>query len=274
MNAEQTAEIRFFDLQSRIGRLRYLAYPIGLMLLFIPAGIIGVLLMMASTILGSLFLFAAYVVLLVLSFGFIVRRLHDMDMSGWWCLLMLIPLVNFIFTLVLLFKAGTIGDNRFGPSPPPNSTWIVVGAWTCVAFIPLAGILAALAIPAYQDFVARSQMSEGILLAGGGEAPVAEYFQANKAWPADLASVYPAAKESPAGRYVATVSGSASADGSAYGIIATMSETGVNRAIAGHAVEVWTTDNGASWHCGPASSNPVEPRYLTGSCRDENPSPP
>ncbi|HEV2110957.1 MAG TPA: prepilin-type N-terminal cleavage/methylation domain-containing protein, partial [Gammaproteobacteria bacterium] len=42
--------------------------------------------------------------------------------------------------------------------------------------IAIIGILAAIAIPAYQDYIARSQMSEGIQLAGGGEVGLAEFY--------------------------------------------------------------------------------------------------
>ena len=273
MNAEQTAEIRFFDLKSRIGRLRYLAYGLGLTLLAIVPCIIATMLMAASAALGMLIFGLIYIGFIVMSIGFGVRRLHDLDKSGWWMLLMIVPLVNLGLAIYLLFFSGTVGDNRFGPQPPPNSTWVIVGAWTYVAFIPL-GILAAIAIPAYQDFVARAQMSEGIQLAGQAEIPVVEYFQANKAWPADLASIYPVAKGTPAGKYVATVTAAVSADGSSYGIISTMNTTGIHYALVGKAVEVWTADGGKTWQCGPASSNPVDPRYLIGSCRDESPSPP
>ena len=45
--------------------------------------------------------------------------------------------------------------------------------------IAIIGILAAIAIPAYQDYIARSQMSEGIQLSGGGEVGLAEFYQNN-----------------------------------------------------------------------------------------------
>lgn len=46
-----------------------------------------------------------------------VRRLHDMNASGWWYLLTLIPLVNLVLFLVLLFRPGTQGANLFGSDP-------------------------------------------------------------------------------------------------------------------------------------------------------------
>ena len=46
-----------------------------------------------------------------------IRRLHDRDMSGWWLLLGLIPLVGSFVLLVLFVLPGTAGANRFGPDP-------------------------------------------------------------------------------------------------------------------------------------------------------------
>ena len=59
-------------------------------------------------------------ILLVIPYlAVVVRRLHDLNMSGWWSLLMLIPIVLFI---VLAFK-GTAGENKYGPDPlPKNAT--------------------------------------------------------------------------------------------------------------------------------------------------------
>ena len=46
-----------------------------------------------------------------------VRRLHDVDRSGWWILIGLIPLIGAILLLVWFCSRGTIGPNRFGPDP-------------------------------------------------------------------------------------------------------------------------------------------------------------
>jgi type IV pilus assembly protein PilA len=144
--------------------------------------------------------------------------------------------------------------------------------------IAIIGILAAIAIPAYQDYIARSQMSEGIQLAGGAEVGLAEFYQNNSRWPdgADasngLDSVYSTATPPTtvgAGRYVTTVYGATNqGSGSIYGVISTMKPVGVNRNVVGLAVEIWTADGGNTWHCGPASANPVPEKYLPASCRD------
>ncbi len=46
-----------------------------------------------------------------------VRRLHDIDKSGWNMLWFIIPLVGFILMIVWYCRPGTVGDNRFGPDP-------------------------------------------------------------------------------------------------------------------------------------------------------------
>jgi uncharacterized membrane protein YhaH (DUF805 family) len=46
-----------------------------------------------------------------------IRRLHDIDRSGWWVLLALVPIVGGIVLLVWACMRGTVGPNRFGPDP-------------------------------------------------------------------------------------------------------------------------------------------------------------
>jgi type IV pilus assembly protein PilA len=138
--------------------------------------------------------------------------------------------------------------------------------------IAIIGILAAIAIPAYQDYIARSQMSEGIQLSGGGEVGLSEYYQNNSHWPLSLGSVYStssASQTAGAGRYVTTVLGPATVPTtSTYGITSIMKATGVNKNIASKGVEIWTTDGGNTWHCGPSNATPVDAKYLPASCRD------
>jgi uncharacterized membrane protein YhaH (DUF805 family) len=46
-----------------------------------------------------------------------VRRLHDIDRTGWWILINLIPLIGTIVLLVFALTPGTPGSNRYGPDP-------------------------------------------------------------------------------------------------------------------------------------------------------------
>lgn len=53
----------------------------------------------------------------VASYMLMIRRLHDIGLSGYFVLLALIPLVSLGFMLYILFKKGTDGDNAYGPDP-------------------------------------------------------------------------------------------------------------------------------------------------------------
>jgi len=65
------------------------------------------------TVLGAIFSLA--VILPSIAVG--VRRLHDKDMSGWWYLLVLIPILGALVLLFFFVQKGTDGPNRFGPDP-------------------------------------------------------------------------------------------------------------------------------------------------------------
>ncbi|ENY0157553.1 pilin, partial [Neisseria gonorrhoeae] len=54
--------------------------------------------------------------------------------------------------------------------------------------IAIVGILAAVALPAYQDYTARAQVSEAILLAEGQKSAVTEYYLNHGKWPENNAS--------------------------------------------------------------------------------------
>ena len=56
-------------------------------------------------------------VLFVPSLAVSVRRLHDVNKSGWMILVALIPLIGFIWLLVLMVTEGTPGENQYGPNP-------------------------------------------------------------------------------------------------------------------------------------------------------------
>jgi len=46
-----------------------------------------------------------------------IRRYKDMDLSGWMCLTMLIPVIGFLMFLILSFTKGTKGNNKYGIDP-------------------------------------------------------------------------------------------------------------------------------------------------------------
>jgi len=147
--SEQYQEVRVFAVSGRIGRARYIAYTLGLSLLF--GAVIGVVATMLGAV-GGILAIIGYIGLLVLMFMLTIQRAHDFNTSGWLSLLVLVPLANFIFW----FIPGTDGDNRFGAQTPPNSVLVLIGAWI-IPVLFIGGILAAIALPAYQDYTKRAQ---------------------------------------------------------------------------------------------------------------------
>lgn len=113
---------RPFSFEGRIGRLRYLLYSL------VPAMLFWVLMLVVDGIaaarhnlLDLLDTHPLYLLALVaINFVLMRRRLNDLDCSGWFGLLALVPFVNFPFSLYLLFAAGTPGENRYGLAPAPN----------------------------------------------------------------------------------------------------------------------------------------------------------
>ena len=71
--------------------------------------------------------------------------------------------------------------------------------------VAIIGILAAIAIPAYQDYTVRAQVTEGLNLAAAVKAGVAESFANNGTWPADLAAAGGTNATPPSGKYVSAV---------------------------------------------------------------------
>lgn len=142
-------EVKLFSIAGRIGRVRYIGYSIGLTVLIMAIG--GML--AAVTFGGGIVL--AYIFMLVIQVMLTIQRCHDFNTSGWLSLLMLIPFVNFIFW----FIPGTDGANNYGNKPPPNTTMSILLA--CILpLIFVLGIVAAVALPAYQDYTKRAKASQ------------------------------------------------------------------------------------------------------------------
>jgi uncharacterized membrane protein YhaH (DUF805 family) len=56
-------------------------------------------------------------VLLLPTIAVSVRRLHDIDRTGWWYLLVFVPIIGWIVLLVWYCTRGSVGPNRYGPDP-------------------------------------------------------------------------------------------------------------------------------------------------------------
>ena len=110
---------QYVDFKGRARRAEYwnfylISTLISLALLFIDIYVFGTDPMAGqSGIVGNLYSLAV----LLPSLGVSVRRLHDVGKSGWFLLIILIPLIGFIWLLILLFRDSQQGENKWGPSP-------------------------------------------------------------------------------------------------------------------------------------------------------------
>ncbi|MFS8371910.1 pilin [Xanthomonas campestris] len=134
--------------------------------------------------------------------------------------------------------------------------------------IAIIAILAAIAIPAYQDYIARAQMSEAMTLASGQKVGVSEVFANNGTCPANGANGF-AADTDINGKYVAkvTVGGTAAAGGGCT-IVATMKATGVSTGIQSRTLTLTLSnaDKGSNvWECKSSAAQKYLPTACTGT---------
>jgi uncharacterized membrane protein YhaH (DUF805 family) len=148
-------ELEVFSIEGRIGRLRYLAWSLVLMAAALALFGVASMGFAISETVGGILLAIAGIGMAVVSVQIGVQRLHDIGWSGWLWLLNLVPVVGGVFALLLLVVPGTTGANRFGPPAPPNSRAVKLLALLWL-LVPVLGILAAIALPAYQDYVNRA----------------------------------------------------------------------------------------------------------------------
>ncbi len=150
--AQHFQPVQLFSVSGRIGRARYIAYGIGVWLLIgLGSSALAPLLGPAGPVVSVV----ALVALMVIGFMLTIQRCHDFNTTGWLSLLVLVPLANLIFW----FIPGTDGPNRFGGPTPPNSVLVLIGAWL-IPVVFIGGVLAAVAIPAYQDYAKRAQQKQ------------------------------------------------------------------------------------------------------------------
>jgi type IV pilus assembly protein PilA len=142
--------------------------------------------------------------------------------------------------------------------------------------VAIIGILAAVALPAYQDYTVRAKTSEVILAASSCRTSVTEAIQTASG--INVSTLLPTVCSFTATKYVA--SGTVSADG-VITVVANDANLGGSTSATANAITltpiqtgttaiVGTTDGGktiAAWKCGPAGTNPMPPKYLPGSCK-------
>lgn len=139
--------------------------------------------------------------------------------------------------------------------------------------VAIIGILAAVAVPAYQDYITRGQVAEAIALAGGLKSPLSEYGTEKNAWPTLVGPSTPTA----AGQMNATIVGKYSTVNPTIagvypaGVLTITMTTGVTNT---QVLTFTTTNGGKAWACGystidgvTGAGTTISPKYLPNACR-------
>ena len=129
--------------------------------------------------------------------------------------------------------------------------------------VAIIGILAAVALPAYQDYTVRAKVSEVILAASSAKTNVAEAAQINSAMPA-AASV---TIDSQASKYV---SGVAYAQTSTSVGVITVTTTAADSKISNQTLQMTgtiATNGQVTWVCATGTTSGISAKYLPSSCK-------
>ena len=126
--------------------------------------------------------------------------------------------------------------------------------------VAIIGILAAIAVPMYLDYSVRSQIAEGLNVAGAAKSAVTEYYQDRGLYPTDNNQAGLSVAVDIEGKYVESVSVAGS-------VITILYGNDANAQIDGKTVILSATDNfgSVSWDC--ASGGVIQPKHLPTACR-------
>ncbi len=126
--------------------------------------------------------------------------------------------------------------------------------------VAIIGILAAIAIPAYQDYTIRAQVSEGLTLSSGAKSAVSEYFMDRGVWPTNNVQAGLADRHDIIGKYTEHVGVNANVIDIKYGFDA-------HTVIFDQRITLTGVDNAGSisWTC--ASSGVIQAKHLPAACR-------
>ena len=126
--------------------------------------------------------------------------------------------------------------------------------------IAIIGILAALAIPAYQNYTIRAQVSEGLTVSSGAKSAVGEYYADTGVWPTDNVEAGLSDQTEIRGKYTEHVAVTDNVIEIQYG-------NDAHVAIFGETITLTVVDNDGSliWTC--ASGGTIQDQHLPPACR-------
>jgi type IV pilus assembly protein PilA len=138
----------------------------------------------------------------------------------------------------------------------------VIVAVVCLGGFVMLGFLAAIAIPAYQDYTIRAQVSEGLVLASPIKASVAQAYAASGSWPAELEGAIDSA------RYVSSIEVSDGTILIRYGKAANSKISGQTLSLHPAVVDGEQIEWACGYAAGETAETDIAPRYLPRSCRE------
>ncbi len=109
-----------FSFEGRVGRQTWWMTMLGIIALSVVAQILIVVLgTMSETaaLIGAVIVLPVMLAALVAGFAVQAKRWHDVDKSGWWLLIGLVPVIGLYALVMNGFVKGTEGGNQFGPDP-------------------------------------------------------------------------------------------------------------------------------------------------------------
>lgn len=116
------------SVDGRIGRLRSMAWGIPAILALMIAALILIMGAMSGHVVNMLFGVCALILGCIVLVRVSVLRLHDFGRTGWWVLLYIVPVLNFLLHIALMLVPGDENENEYGPVPEPNTPWVIAGA--------------------------------------------------------------------------------------------------------------------------------------------------
>lgn len=127
--------------------------------------------------------------------------------------------------------------------------------------VAIIGILAAIAIPSYQDYTARAQVSEAVNLTAAFKTSVSEAYQTQGAIPSTITTL----GTTTSGKYVDKIELSVSGTGNTATFTATMrGGAPAAKVVQGKTLVVETTDGGSNWVC---KKGTLDSRHLPSACK-------
>lgn len=156
-------------------------------------------------------------------------------------------------------RTGSAEDQRLEVARAGSTSVVGIIVGVFVLFVPVIGIIAAISIPAYQDYTIRAQISEGLNLSGGAKAAVTDYYFDTNRLPPDNAAAGLAPATEIQGKYVSSVQISEGEVVVTYG-------NDSNQMIHGQVLVIRPdiSDRRVTWLC---SSPSIAAKHLPAACR-------